>query len=89
MARLGVRALLENPSEGHPPDHPSSNASILDEQEDSNELSENGSEDSYDPNKFEPDCGECTNCNGPGTIGESCPDCEEEGGVYLNLQARL
>jgi hypothetical protein len=88
MARIGVRILLENPSEARP-DRPPSSAPILEAQEDSNESIETQSEDSYDPNEFEPDCGECTNCNGPGTIGDSCPDCEEDGGVYLNLQAGL
>jgi hypothetical protein len=57
--------------------------------EDSNKSNEDESEESDDPNEFEPDGGQCSECNGPGTIGESCPDCAEDGGVYLNFQAGL
>jgi hypothetical protein len=42
-----------------------------------------------DPSKLEPNDGKCTKCNGPGTIGESCPDCKEDGGIYLNFHAGL
>ena len=48
-----------------------------------------GSEESDDPNEFEPDGGHCSECGKPGTIGESCPNCERDGGVYLNFHAGL
>jgi hypothetical protein len=37
----------------------------------------------------EMDSGKCSECNGPGALGEPCPDCEEDGGMFLNFQAGL
>jgi hypothetical protein len=71
MAQMGIQVLLQSAPEEHPERSSSSNQ-VLAGQEDSNELSENQLEESDDPNEFESDGGHCTNCNGPGTIQESC-----------------
>ncbi len=86
MARNGVALLLQEP----PEPLPSSNLIVegpgVELPPESS--SESGEESDYS-NSFEPDGGHCSECNGPGTIGESCPNCEAEGGVYLNFHAGL